>query len=136
MNKYIFIVIYLFSCSNKNPNLIGNYKSEPLSIIQKIYNFNNSDIRGLKLTLSKDSTFHYNACGLIFDGKWSVKQQKLYLTVENHLWKSKEIEKANQPFQQRNNPDFFIYEIQDDGLLSFIEKENRTVIIQLVKKSK
>ena len=134
MNRYYLIIIFfLLSCSEKEQSLVGNYQSKNITIWQKIYYLNNSNISNLELTLSKDSTFHYNACGLIYDGKWSVKQQKLYLTVEKHQWKSAEIQKFNKPFKQENSSGFFIYEIQDDNLLSFIEKENRTDIIQLVK---
>ena len=85
MYKYILLIFCAISCSKKDKCIVGKYKSEPLSISEKVLYSNNSDIRNLELTLQND------------------------------------------------NPDFFIYEIEKNMLLSFIEKEKRIDIVKLKK---
>jgi len=134
MNKWFTILLFfLISCSTKKVDLVGKYESDSLSILQKLYYFNNSNIKGLALTLFKDNTFHYDACGLIFDGKWATKKDTIFLTVIKHKWKSEKIEKANKTFNQKNNPNFFIYEIKNGYLISIIKRVNKTDIIKLKK---
>jgi hypothetical protein len=133
MSKYFFIFFLIYSCSTEKLDLAGKYKSEKLSLSEKVFYFNNSKIKSLELVLFKDSTFNYNACGLIFDGKWILKKEKIYLKVYNYEWKDTGLVSKNKSFNQSNNPDFFIYNIKKNSLLSIIKKENRKDIIKLKK---
>lgn len=133
MSKYFFIFFLIYSCSNEKLDLAGKYKSEKLSLSEKVLYFNSSKIKNLELVLFKDSTFNYNTCGLIFEGKWVLKKEKIYLKVYNYKWKDTSLVLKNRCFNQNNNPDFFIYNIKNNSLLSIIEKENRKDIIKLKK---
>jgi len=133
MKNLVLFIFFLsfFSCKNHTDNIYGTYKSKELTFFQKVKYNNTSDIRGLQLNLKPDSTFNYNACGIIFDGFWKIKHDSLYLSPEKSKWKKDSLNKIKEPI--KNVKDFFIYKIEDNNLFSFIRKENHIDIIKLEK---
>jgi len=85
MNIRLFLlwVIVLVSCSKEDETFIGTYESS-YTLYEKVkanYIDNEGRSEGLSLTLNPDSSFYYESCGSILDGKWKVVDDSLRLYV-------------------------------------------------------
>lgn len=89
MRKFfvLFIIFYILTfCKSSNIDLVGEYKSEKSSLINKLNRTLNDEgwLVGSELILNKDSTFTRSTCDFILKGNWFVLDDSLYLkTLKN-----------------------------------------------------
>lgn len=133
---YALIVLVLLQGShlllfntNKSFDLIGIYKSESLGFFDKYksYFFENTwgSISGQQLILKPDSTYIYQTCGHILEGKWTILKERLVLTQESRRWKIDSLNDIEQPIEQ-------LYQ----GYLDFKISENELTSVFLPKQKK
>lgn len=79
----LFCIIFFLSCNKKIDTYIGTYKSS-YTLFEKIKaGYIDNEGRAVKcsLVLNPDSSFYYETCGSILDGKWIVFDDSLRLYV-------------------------------------------------------
>jgi hypothetical protein len=133
--KYKSLIIISFiwlSCNSKSQELAGTYKSSKLKFTEKLNYGTNKDINGLTLILKKDSSYHYDTCGLLIDGSWKVRNDSLIMSVSNIRFANDSINNIRTP---EIRDDFLKYQIENDILYGFINENNSLRINKLIKKN-
>ena len=129
--KYIIILFsfFIFHSCSKNQELSGVYKSNKTTFFEK-FTYNSSRyLKGLELTIYKDSLFFYNTCGLLLEGKYIVRNDSLLLSVINSKWKKDTLNKIDKEIILRK--EFLTFKIEDNALFGFIDKDNYQIINKL-----
>jgi hypothetical protein len=127
MNKHYFflftIVFIITSCNNisQKSNVVGVYQSSKLNFVEKIKYNTDKEIKGLKLILKKDSTFHYETCGLLINGGWNTKNDSLRLHVSAIKFVNDSINKIKEPETRK---DFLVYKIEGNSFFGFVNDTN------------
>ncbi|WP_439128574.1 hypothetical protein [Polaribacter sp.] len=131
----LIIICTITSCNKKNKSfdIVGFYKSSKLNFIENLIYNTTKEINGLKLNLKKDSTFHYETCGLLIKGFWSISNDSLKLNVNNINFVNDSINKIRKPVSKK---DFLIYKIENNSLFGFINEKNGIRINKLVRDEK
>ena len=133
ISTLFLVFVLLTSCDKKTTNeLHGTYKSAKLDFSEKIRFSTNNDIEGMILILKKDSTYFYDTCGILINGSWSVRDDRLTMTVNNIRYKNDSINKMRKP---EKRADFLEYNINDNILYGFINNNNGLRINELIKKN-
>ena len=133
ISTLFLVFVLLTSCDKKTTNeLHGTYKSAKLDFSEKIRFSTNNDIEGMILILKKDSTYLYDTCGILINGSWSVRDDRLTMTVNNIRYKNDSINKMRKP---EKRADFLEYNINDNILYGFINNNNGLRINKLIKKN-
>ena len=133
ISTLFLVFVLLTSCDKKTTNeLHGTYKSAKLDFSEKIRFSTNNDIEGMILILKKDSTYFYDTCGILINGSWSVRDDRLTMTVNNIRYKNDSINKMRKP---EKRADFLEYNINDNILYGFINNNNGLRINKLIKKN-
>ena len=125
---FIIIILISYSCKSQDKNLIGKYTSSPLNSLEKRSYKTNKYIKGMVLNLRNDSTYHYNTCGIILEGKWEVKKDSLLLKISKMRFANDSINKIRTP---KKRDDFLIYKIENKKLIGFIKEGKATRINKL-----
>ena len=133
ISTLFLVFVLLTSCDEKTTNeLYGTYKSAKLDFSEKIRFSTNNDIEGMILILKKDSTYFYDTCGILINGSWSVRDDRLTMTVNNIRYKNDSINKMRKP---EKRADFLEYSINDNILCGFINNNNGLRINKLIKQN-
>ena len=113
------LIFYLLTfCKSSNVDLVGEYKSEKSSLMNKLKRTLDGEgwLVGSELILNIDSTFTKNTCDLILKGNWSVKNDSLYLKT------LKKIDKKDTTLQvtyqvAKNTKPSYVYYVGNDFFL-------------------
>ncbi|MCH2218490.1 MAG: hypothetical protein MK076_10560, partial [Flavobacteriales bacterium] len=73
-----------------------------------------------------------DTCGILINGSWSVRDDRLTMTVNNIRYKNDSINKMRKP---EKRADFLEYNINDNILYGFINNNNGLRINKLIKKN-
>lgn len=132
MKKYILIISILIisSCKNKVNEIAGTYKSASLDFAEYLKYGTTKDMEGMDLLLNVNGSYHYDTCGILIDGNWEVKEDSLFLKVDQIRFKSDSINKIRKP-EIRN--DFLKYKIEGNTLLGFVNERKSIRINKLTK---
>ncbi|ARV14297.1 hypothetical protein [Polaribacter sp. SA4-12] len=127
MKKHFFflftVVFTITSCTDtsKKNSIVGVYQSSKLNFIEKIKYNTYKDIKGLKLILKKDSSFHYETCGLLIKGGWNTKNDSLRLNVSDIKFVNDSINKIKKPETRK---DFLVYKMEGNSFFGFVNDTN------------
>lgn len=118
--SFIFYLLFYFVtfCKSPNTDIVGNYKSEKSTFINKLQRNINGEgwIVGSELILNKDSTFTKTSCDLILKGSWSVLNDSLYLKTLKKIDKKDTVLQVSYLLTENNKPSF-TYFLGNDFLL-------------------
>ena len=130
--KYYIIFAVLISCKITEKSIVGTYKSEKSSLINKFKRTLDGEgwLVGSELILNKDSTFTKNTCDLILKGKWSVTNDSLCLKTFKEINKKDSTLQVNYLITKNSKPsytylvgnDFFIRKNKSTSGKIFTEK--------------
>ena len=100
------IFYFLTFCKSSNTDLVGKYKSEKSSLINKFKRTLDGEgwLVGSELILNKDSTFTKNTCDLILKGKWSVTNDSLCLKTFKEINKKDSTLQVNYLITKNSKP--------------------------------
>ena len=87
----LFLIIIFNSCTHDLNKLEGEYRSNKLSLFEKIKYKTPKRIQGMQLTLRNDSTYHYNTCGILIDGFWKKNGDSLVMSVSQIKYKHEKL---------------------------------------------
>lgn len=112
---------------NPEKELIGHYKNEKMTKYERIYYNVNKNVRrqiiGSSLDLNEDKTFHFETCGLLIDGNWAIKNEKLVLSPITNRFKNDSIAKIKTP-DLTGRGDFFKFSIKKNKLVTIVINSN------------
>lgn len=125
---FLALNVLLFSCSNiPQRNIVGYYTSTSTLLSKGEYVVGNS------LEVKKDSTFNYETCGEIIEGKWVLKNNIMLLYCYEFSYKNDSLNKTEKPFCDKNEPVEKFLVLKNGDLLSEFQLNGRTYKNQLKK---
>lgn len=87
----IFLLLLLWSCSDKTRFQTGTYTYVKISNFELGYLFLTKGVKsylvGSELVLKNDSSFTYTTCGNIMNGSWYNIHDSLFLRVSVNRWR-------------------------------------------------